>query len=82
MYRPKEWENPYQGGWARDDEGSLYPITQDAESDAFEAGADAMLEALKGKKDSEYWKAKWEEICLKPPVNGWLVFIPDEEKEE
>ena len=43
MHRPKNWENPFEEYHNALD----VPTVQDCEWEAFEAGADAMLEALK-----------------------------------
>ena len=67
MYRPKGWENPYKK-WG-------------VPEDAYEAGADAMLEGLK--------KASVRHIISPSEISFWgvstgvktgyLVFIPEEE---
>jgi hypothetical protein len=45
--------------------------------EAFEAGADTLLEALKSKTDTQYGEGIINPAKTK---NGWLVFIPDEKK--
>jgi len=78
MWRPKEWGNPNEEYHNVCD----VPTVQDAEYEAYEAGADAMLEALK--KDKHIMTPAQMELLLPdrkyPPRNGYLVFIPDEEK--
>lgn len=81
MYRPEGWENPY----------SSKPIEELSQADyclyekdfAFEAGADAMLEGLKGYDNSIYIAEEGVDgqITLpRPLIKGWLVFIPEENK--
>jgi len=60
MYRPENWVNPH------DLSGEKYIGLLDKHY-AFEAGADAMLEALKHRVGSRRNKGN----------SGWLVFIPD-----
>ena len=60
MYRPEGWKNPYPK------EGRAMPenIPWVVFHDAYEAGADAMLEGLNGLTDIEILKAvkpNWEE---------------------
>ncbi len=52
MWRPKDWENPYKDYW----------------HSAYEAGADAMLEAL--------------EKIREPAKHSWIVSLPDKELDE
>ena len=73
------------GEWVDDKVHSLDDTT---ELYAFEAGADAMLRALK----AEGWRLKGEsvvpaqgefpEIHIPEKLKGYLVFIPDEEKND
>jgi len=77
MWRPDNWNNinPEYGKKTTND--YLAAI-----SDAFEGGADAMLEALRaeGRHSS---KLPFEFIVsVLPTDNGRLVFIPDEEQDE
>lgn len=67
MYRPKSWSNPLS---------SKLPFTAEDNKNwrFYEAGANAMLEALK--KGGEYQNNK--EI-VPSSANGWVVFIPDEQ---
>lgn len=62
MYRPKGFDNPHI--WVDDDGFDVYG----EHYDAYEAGADAILEALweRGLRDFD------------KPIKGKLVFIPDE----
>ncbi len=65
MWRPDDWKNPYHG------RGMWIP-----ELKALEAGADAMLEALKNGKSCAF-----DEVGhLKVGFKGWLVFIPEEKE--
>ncbi|MCJ7576486.1 MAG: hypothetical protein MUO80_07450 [Dehalococcoidia bacterium] len=64
-YRPPNWENPH--GVA-------------LQFDAFESGADAMLEALK-KKGA--WMTPEQMRLLAPERKypyGWIVFIPEDKE--
>ena len=90
MYRPKDWKNPYE------------PIGADlnkmGNEIAFEAGADAMLEALKkcgvyGQYTEGVYEGPWlvdddgsyfgiEDVVSGENKKGHLVFIPDEEEKE
>lgn len=58
MWRPENWGNPYAP--------ADYPS---GVVSAYEAGADAMLEALRRGGTAERQLGR----------DGWLVFIPDEE---
>ena len=80
MWRPKDWKNPFP--MVENDEGVLEYAT-------YEAGADAMLEALRG--SGVYMVVNENRILLVTPetmvypikciTEGTLVFIPDEEQE-
>ena len=80
MYRPKDWKNPHEpDGW----EVSSNQMIDAGEiaRGAYEAGADAMLEKLRG----QGWRIETirdVEIPIPFPTQtkGWLVLIPDEEK--
>lgn len=90
-WRPNNWPNPYKHGdsvqaW---DVPEAYDGVQDEEYNAYEAGADAMLEALKmngiyGFEDASFPYDASVVIPLhynEDPVfakSGWLVFIPEE----
>ena len=81
MYRPEGW---IDGRKIYDTEKK--GVLSDA--DIYEAGGDAMLEGLK----AEGWRLKGEsvvpaqgefpEIHIPEKLKGYLVFIPDEEKNE
>ncbi len=81
MYRPKDWErikNEVQDSFAYTDDADVvrYP-----DMEIFEAGADAMLEALK-KSEGRHRILPQDNDCLSnlyPEQIGYLVFIPDEE---
>jgi len=98
QYRPEGWENPYKilSDGSEFHEGlPIYDGSVECDIlkyKAFEAGADAMLEALKKPLDilarndditpEHYEKGEEEEIWIEAPCNGTLVFIPDEVKNE
>ena len=77
-YRPEGWENPY------DNHGAV--LKEMGNEIAFEAGADAMLKALKGVNKIGYHRegsgkidADFEVLCRGyDVVNGVIVFIPEE----
>ena len=76
MWRPDDWKNPYPDP---DFGGEIACVCPSIEQIAFEAGADAMLEALctdKNRLDCI------DQYGVEPPKNvrGWLVFIPGEVK--
>lgn len=81
-WRPEGWKNPYfRSGDFGDGQISW---NEQPEFSTFEAGADAMLEALK--KEATYLKndgtAPYGYVLgkiLKLAEKGWLVFIPDED---
>ena len=75
MWRPGDWPDILRN---KTEEWNANPPEWTFDN-FIEFGADAMLEALKNKEDAEYWKKEWEEICLNPSTDGWLVFIPDEQ---
>ena len=83
MYRPEGWENPYVK--CNEVCKKLYngkPFNA-VEMAAFEAGADAMLDALKEPDNSIYvGKKSLENNILLPKIltTGWLVFIPEGEE--
>ena len=87
MYRPEGWSNPFKETMVMPSTG-VYRFG--FQHDAFEAGADAMLEALIALPLSQ--EINWEymnsdtygSIGLKilmqydgKRINGWLVFIPE-----
>ena len=68
MYRPKDWENPYENHGA--------VLKEMGNEIAFEAGADAMLEGLgENMVLSEIYDKDW----YADRTGGKWVFIPDEE---
>ncbi len=73
-YRPKDWE----------DGNKMYDTEKKggiSDAEIFEAGADAMLEALK-KSEGRHRILPQDNDCLSnlyPEQIGYLVFIPDEE---
>lgn len=89
MYRPKDWDRQILELLNR------MPISNSAEGKVFgmnclEAGADAMLEALRKEgmpiSHIERWqdiKTQMEKFNISPAIGnaiGWLVFIPDKEE--
>ena len=73
-WRPEGWENPY-------DDGSC-DCRQGAEGTAYEAGADAILAALKAGHPCH---VDAEGISINFPkgyIKGSFVFIPDAPREE
>lgn len=90
MWRPKNWDNPYKLSDKAKEKGYAL-IPGDGWHYGYEAGADAILEALK--KEGKYIDASeypygfvLNEI---PPIQrltrmfkGWVVIIPDERIKE
>jgi len=75
MWRPTDWENPANNAASHGDSGA-------AEfANGFEAGADAMLEALK-KGAGQITESSEDSFYVTFPEtkgNGKLVFIPDDD---
>lgn len=81
-WRPKEgWKNPYSDLWRT----APYGDGGESQMRAFEAGADAMLEALKG---FAMLRLQGETVITINDfrgqmswvrTHGWLICIPDEE---
>ena len=77
MYRPEGWENPElefekkQEDWRK--HGIVASCAFSTPANAYEAGADAMLEGLKKDKESCY-------VDRYNEPKGWLVFIPEEKE--
>ena len=77
--RPEGWENPYNFMTG----GAIPPYEK--QSQAFETGADAMLEGLKKHALNYIVKGKHEQlvedgfITWENEQSGWIVFIPEEE---
>lgn len=71
-YRPEGWKNPFTK-----EHGNLSPVAE-METNIYESGADAMLEALR-KGDHSYGA-----IVLRPdnitPIHGTFAFIPDDQE--
>ena len=81
-YRPGGWKNRYKPMADREPHWPIQVRIQALET-AFEAGADAMIEALKA-KGLHFEKASPDELARVIPFldavdTGTLVFIPDEE---
>lgn len=86
MWRPESWEEVIREVWGKATQiGEQFPV-------GFEAGADAMLEALKElpttvygilleglviDKNGEFKDIPCDANCYRK--KGWLIFIPDEE---
>ena len=76
-WRPEDWKNPYDTTGA-----TFIPIAIGSLPNAFEAGTDSLLEALK-KKGA--WMTPQQMKVLAPDRKypyGWLCFIPLEGNEE
>ena len=80
MYRPADWGNPYKPELQKDGRWSNAGFSENF--DCYEAGADAMLEALRGNgtsitaNDPIYMCGIDETDTY--PYPGKMVFIPDE----
>ena len=86
-WRPDGWENPYY----QEDGGHLKSGEDKYCYNAYEAGADAMLEVLRGNGlHDAFYKNKNHEVSNKSgrplyipvrnvPLIGTVIFIPDEE---
>jgi len=71
MWRPENWENPWRSfEWG---DGEIYQWTEAKIHEQYEAGADAMLEALR------VGTTRINNIGDPPNSKGVIVFIPDEE---
>jgi len=94
MWRPENWKNPWGGEYELDratlvakfPDGRCVPeVFRAGLENEFEAGADAMLRALK--IESEKQKTAWQKIgelmgnviARQNETKGCWVFIPDEE---
>ncbi|KKN54541.1 hypothetical protein LCGC14_0591330 [marine sediment metagenome] len=75
MWRPKDWERHILLALDEIKEGK--PVSND-EIDIYEAGANAMLEALKETGKHTDGLAPTLSINVLPEQKGWLVFIPEE----
>ena len=83
-YRPDDWKNPH-----KEDEPTSQNFkytTAGREAMIFEAGADAMLEALKKSGEKVDRKTtvtnNWNLETKHQFEKGWYVFIPDEGAKE
>ena len=77
MWRPEGWDNPCEE--YKKYFGDIEPsCVQEHEYYSYEAGADAMLDALKKQFDSEHLKA-YELHHMTQGCAGTWVFIPDED---
>jgi hypothetical protein len=78
-WRPEGWENPYPTMQQMREFHADKAFFYDPQCrNAFDAGADAMLEALKQQFDSEHLESyQTHNMCNGCP--GTWVFIPDEE---
>jgi len=95
MWRPKDWENPFDAEVKSIEEeckkrgiDSSWYGEAGVGQEAYEAGATAMLEALKkeaihikGTKGWEWLKDSYEEWLHGDKV-GYIVFIPEEVRDE
>ena len=71
MYRPEKWECPYKPDGGNDE---IYCDIGARDQGIFEAGADAMLEAIR--KEGIHTEGEAPTLCH---GKGWVVFIPDEQ---
>ena len=74
-YRPDDWE--------KTKEDKLIPTTDPIEraiqNRSFEAGADALIEALIKEDGTHFEKDEWtDDATFETEVPGWVVFIPDD----
>lgn len=81
-WRPDRWKNPYHK--TEKALGTVVKFNEYPEFEIFEAGADAMLEALKKNRmyslDEEKMVLSAVDILQKSGCGkGWLVFIPKEQ---
>ena len=78
-YRLKDWKNPYT---EENSEIAIIVESGPMPDEAFEAGADAMLEGLK--KEGTHQPSEWidDTFGLHTTGAGTLVFIPDEGTKE
>ena len=80
--RPNNWKNPHRA-MENIPFADLFDAHMRQKSDdryrAYEAGADAILEALKEEGKYTEGKAPTLSINVLPEQKGWLVFIPDKE---
>lgn len=67
-WRPKNWLKLYR---------KFYRTGESSTRETYEAGADAVLEALKVDGKHTDGKAPTLSINVRPEQQGWLVFIPD-----
>lgn len=85
-WRPDNWENPYESEdvWIRVGKLAGQALGIRYDSDVFEAGADAMLEALKREALVRKIKIPWsghpenDLSDFELTESGHLVLIPDE----
>ena len=76
-WRPEDWKNPYDTTGA-----TFIPIAIGSLPNAFEAGAEAMLQGLK--QNTGAWMTPEQMKLLAPDRKygyGWLVFIPEEDQQ-
>jgi hypothetical protein len=74
-WRPDGWKNPHDRKYLKKIHGNKPYQLQDYESHIFEAGADAMLEALKNSEGSFHVARS----AFMGKNNGTWVFILDQE---
>ena len=77
-YRPKDWKNPYT---EENSEIAIIVESGPMPDEAFEAGADAMLEGLKEEGIFTYGAGHYPDIEVPKEVSGYWCFIPDEAEE-
>lgn len=82
-FRPEGWQNPHRDRWKELDH--VMTLEEDYETNqhfSFEAGADAMLEALREKGNADLLRFIYAVVKVRPIETigkGKFIFIPDEE---
>jgi hypothetical protein len=74
-WRPEGWENPYSREYLKELYGDRPYQLEDYEAKIFEAGVNAMLEALR-KQGSDSTERGFRR------TKGVIVFIPDDKEKE
>ena len=82
MYRPVGWENPYKDimNPHTNRQGVILKLGDERQERAYEAGADAMLEALRKQPISIMIGGKKLNLEEGMARKGILVFIPDDKE--
>ena len=81
--RPEGWQNPYRDSWGKlAHEMTLQEDYETTQHFSYEAGADAMLEALREKGNADLLGFIYAVVKVRPIETigkGKFIFIPDEE---